>query len=67
MKFVGHQLMRTVYLETESGVNYRTDLLGKHWECLYGESWESVWGTEEERCKAAYLEYLSTHPELDQT
>ena len=64
MKFIGHRLTKTVYLETEDGNSYRTDLLGKYWECLYGESWESVWGREEERCKAAYMEYLSTHQDL---
>jgi|DEB19_MinimDraft_3_1074340.scaffolds.fasta_scaffold48105_4 hypothetical protein len=61
MKFIGHQLMKTVYLETETGVDYRTDLLGNHWQCRYGESWESVWGSEELQCKSAYLEYLSTN------
>lgn len=64
MKFTGHQLTQTVSLETEDGNSYRTDPLGNHWECLYGESWESVWGSEEEQCRAAYLEYLSTHPDL---
>jgi hypothetical protein len=64
MKFTGHQLTKTVYLETEDGSSYRTDLLGKYWECLYGESWESVWGREEQRCKAAYMLYLSTHGDL---
>ena len=64
MKFIGHQLTKTVYLETEDGNSYRTDLLGKYWECLYGESWESVWGREEQRCKAAYMLYLSTHGDL---
>jgi hypothetical protein len=59
--------MRTVYLETEDGRYYRTNLVGSYWECRYGESWESVWGREEVHCTAAYLEYLSTHPELDET
>jgi hypothetical protein len=61
MKFIGHQLTQTVFLEAEDGKSYRTDPLGKYWECLYGESWESIWGSEETRCKAAYMEYLSTH------
>jgi hypothetical protein len=64
MEFIGHQLMRTVYLETEDGKSYRTDLLGNYWECLYGESWEIIWGSEETRCKAAYMAYLSTHKDL---
>ena len=33
MKFIGHQLTQTVFLETEDGTSYRTDPLGKYWEC----------------------------------
>lgn len=43
MKFIDDETFITIQLESEDGRFYRTNKTGKYWECLYGESWESVY------------------------
>ena len=58
MKFVDDTSWKIWQLETEDGTHYRTGSDGQYWERLYGESWEPVWGDEEEQCKQAWRNYF---------
>lgn len=48
MKIVDMTEFRGWYVTTEDA-EYRTNSSGSNWERLYGASWESVWGEEEEK------------------
>lgn len=62
MKFVDDVAWKIWQLETEDGIYYRTNDSGSNWERLYGDSWETVHGPEEERCQEAWREYFSRLP-----
>lgn len=61
IKFTSHSMTHTVYLQTETGENYRTNPLGDDWERKYGESWQLVGSDETQFCNEAYMIYLNTH------
>jgi hypothetical protein len=54
MKFIDCKAEIVVYCTTDDGIEYRTSNLGLIWERRYGESWETVWGDEDEQCIKAY-------------
>jgi len=54
MKFIDCNADIVVYCTTDDDIDYRTSKLGLVWERRYGESWETVWGDEEEQCIKAY-------------
>jgi hypothetical protein len=54
MKFIDCNADIVVYCTTDDDIEYRTSKLGLVWERRYGDSWETVWGDEEERCIVAY-------------
>lgn len=58
MKFIDDETFITIQLEAEDGRFYRTNKAGAYWECLYGESWEPVYLTEEDACIAAFKSYF---------
>jgi hypothetical protein len=57
MKFVEYLKYTRIELEADNGTTYATNENGSGWERLYGQSWETVWGDEEDRCKLAFKEY----------
>ena len=58
MKFIDDASWKIWQLETADGIFYRTNDSGSNWERLYGDSWESVYLEEEERCIAAWRDYF---------
>jgi hypothetical protein len=54
MKFIDCNADIVVYCTTDDDIEYRTSKLGLVWERRYGDSWETVWGDEEEQCIKAY-------------
>jgi hypothetical protein len=59
MKFIDSRSEVAVYFTTKDNIEYRTTTTGECWERRYGESWETVWGTEEDECKEQFKLWYS--------